>query len=488
MKSLTFLVVFSFLFAFVLTPLFRAVAIRMGAVDKPDSQRKAHSRPLPRTGGLAILLAYVGATGILTLLPSGGRAWATTNALPLLWHVGPGTLIVVLVGLTDDLWGLRPWQKIAGQLLAAIVVVSSGVLIHQIAYWAPAYWISIAATILWLTLCSNAFNLIDGVDGLATGVALFSTLTTLVSALIAGQYPLALVTAPLLGALAGFLRYNFSPASIFLGDCGSLSIGFLLGCFAVIWSDKSATLLGMTAPVIAMAIPLLDTVLTIFRRVLRGQPIFAADLGHIHHRLLSRGFTTRRIASLFYAFAGILAALSVLMNNPNFGGFVIVAFCAVVWLAIRYLRYEEFDIARRWIVEESFRGMLNANVHVSRFEKAVQSASTVEECWKALVDTSRAMGVNSVTLRFHDLEVVSIVNKTSPPSHNLSVPLDGAGNVDVSVPIRPNQPPSTFDPLVKSLQTVLAAKLLLIHAQSSSVQLPQYRAALQVPPPAPELW
>jgi UDP-GlcNAc:undecaprenyl-phosphate GlcNAc-1-phosphate transferase len=187
------------------------------------------------------------------------------------------------------------------------------------------------------------------VDGLATGVALFASLTTLISAVLVGQYPLALVAALLLGSLAGFLPHNYAPASIFLGDCGSLSIGFALGCFAVIWSDKSATLLGMTAPVIALAIPLLDTALAVFRRVLRGQSIFAADLGHVHHRLLARGFTARRIAGLFYAFAGVLAGLSVLMNSRQLRVFVIVAFCAIVWLAIRYLRYDEFDVARRKI-------------------------------------------------------------------------------------------------------------------------------------------
>jgi UDP-GlcNAc:undecaprenyl-phosphate GlcNAc-1-phosphate transferase len=319
---------------------------------------------------------------------------------------------------------------------------------------------------LWLIVCSNAFNLIDGIDGLATGVALFATLTTLVSALIAGQYPLALVTALLLGALAGFLPYNFTPATIFLGDCGSLSIGFALGCFAVIWSDKSATLLGMTAPIIAMAIPLLDTVLAVFRRLLRGQPIFAADLGHIHHRLLARGFTTRRIAWLFYASAGLLAGLSVLMNSPQLRGFVIVAFCAFVWFVVRYLRYEEFDVARRRIGGGLFRSMLNVNVYVIRLEQAVQAANTVDECWQALVDTSRAVGLNAVTLRFHNLEFTAILIEASPAAcWNLSISLNGEGQVDLSVPICPYQSRASFDPLATSLRIVLAARLLYLHSQ-----------------------
>jgi UDP-GlcNAc:undecaprenyl-phosphate GlcNAc-1-phosphate transferase len=145
-------------------------------------------------------------------------------------------------------------------------------------------------TVLWLLACANAFNLIDGLDGLASGVGLFATLTTLCAALMHGDMELALATAPLAGALIGFLRYNFNPASIFLGDCGSLSIGFLLGCYAVMWSQKSATLLGMAAPAIVLAAPLVDTALSIARRFIQHKPIFGADRGHLHHRLLDRGF------------------------------------------------------------------------------------------------------------------------------------------------------------------------------------------------------
>ncbi len=224
-------------------------------------------------------------------------------------------------------------------------------------------WWHVPATILWLVACSNAFNLIDGLDGLAVGIGLFATATAFLSALLSGNYALALATAPLLGALLGFLPYNFQPASIFMGDCGSLTVGFLLGCFSVIWSQKSATLLGMTAPLLALAIPLLDTALSIARRFLRRQPVFGADRRHIHHRLLARGFTPRRVAYIFYAFAGIIAGLSLLLNSAadRFGGIALIAFCAVVWLAIQYLGYEEFDAARRLIFGGMFRHALNAD-------------------------------------------------------------------------------------------------------------------------------
>jgi len=324
-------------------------------------------------------------------------------------------------------------------------------------------------TIVWLVGCSNAFNLIDGLDGLATGIGLFATATAFLSALLSGNAALAFVTAPLLGALLAFLPYNFSPASIFMGDSGSLTVGFLLGCFGVIWSQKSATLLGMTAPLIAMAIPLLDTALAISRRFLRGQAIFAADRGHIHHRLLSRGFTPRRIAYLLYASAGLLAALSLLMGNGQFGGAVVVAFCAIIWLAVRYLGYEEFNVARRMVFGGFFRRALNANVSVTQFEQAIQSARTVDECWSALLDTSRSFGLSAAILRLHSREFSATLADTAPAEcWSLNIPLDGAGSIDLSVPFRVNQAAATIAPLATSLRAVLAPKLLQLQSQPLS--------------------
>ena len=163
------------------------------------------------------------------------------------------------LGLLDDLVGLNAWQKLLGQVVARCLAYCGGVHVTGVAGYAAPGWSTPADHVLWLVACTNAFNLIDGMDGLAAGVGLFATFTTLAAALLQGNVALALATAPLVGALLAFLRYNFNPASIFLGDCGSLTIGFLLGCFGAIWSQKSATLLGMTAPLMALAVPLLDT-------------------------------------------------------------------------------------------------------------------------------------------------------------------------------------------------------------------------------------
>src|SRR5205823_3580217 len=194
--------------------------------------------------------------------------------------------------------------------------------------------------------------------------------TTLVAALLHSNALLALATAPLVGALLAFLRYNFSPASIFLGDCGSLTIGFLLGCFAALWSQKSATLLGMTAPLMALAVPLLDTTASIVRRFLRHQPIFSADRNHLHHRLLDRGFSPRQVALLIYAVCGLAAAFSLLQTWPQnrFDGLLLVLFCASAWVGLRLVGYVEFDTARHLVLTGTFRHIVNARLFIDNFE------------------------------------------------------------------------------------------------------------------------
>jgi UDP-GlcNAc:undecaprenyl-phosphate GlcNAc-1-phosphate transferase len=166
---------------------------------------------------------------------------------------------------------------------------------------------------------------------------------------------MTLAVVPVVGALLGFLRYNFNPASIFLGDCGSLTLGFLLGCYGTVWSEKSTTLLGLTAPLLVLAVPLLDVGLAILRRFISGQPIFAADRAHIHHKLLSKGLTPRRLVLVIYGICGMCATASLLLTvsqNRN-RDFVIVLVCLASWLGIQHLGYNEFSAAGRAVVGDS---------------------------------------------------------------------------------------------------------------------------------------
>src|ERR1035437_7665205 len=460
MLALALLAVSALLLTLVLTPACRALCTHVGWVDNP-SPRKVHRAPIPRAGGIAIFLGYATALAVVRFSPlwySHSVGWAPLSVRALL----PAILVAFATGLLDDIFGLKPWMKLLGQIAAAALACSANVQIHGIAGHSLAdTWWHVPLTMFWLVACSNAFNLIDGLDGLATGVGLFATATAFLSALLTGNIALAFVTAPLLGALLGFLPYNFSPASIFMGDCGSLTVGFLLGCFGVIWSQKSATLLGMTAPLIALAIPLLDTALAIARRFLRHQPVFGADRGHIHHRLLARGFTPRRVAYVLYASAGVFAAISLILGSSGrFGGIALVAFCAIVWLAVNYLGYEEFDVARRMIFGGLFRRVLVGNLSISRMEAAVHVSKTPDECWSALVEASRSFGCSQVSIQFNDRHISArLAEVDSQDCWDLHIPLNHSGHVYLRVPLKTAPPPATIGRLVASVGTVFVDKL-----------------------------
>src|SRR5215471_1409579 len=253
--SVIFLSSFAFILCFILTPIVRHTFGVMGIVDRPHGIRKIHSVPIPRVGGIAVMGAYLGTFVLMLFLPVGVRGLMEANR-PFMIHLLPAGALIFVVGLADDLMDLKPWQKLLGQVAASGLAYWGGVRILHIAEYSIPAWFSLPLTIFWLVVCSNAFNLIDGADGIAAGVGFFATVTMVLIGLLQHHFTLLIATIPLAGCLLAFLAYNFSPASIFLGDCGSLSIGFLLGCGAVLWGQKSATLLGMAAPLMAMAIPL----------------------------------------------------------------------------------------------------------------------------------------------------------------------------------------------------------------------------------------
>jgi len=423
----------AFLLTALLTPVCRAASKRLGWVDHPDT-RKLHRTPVPRAGGIAILLGY-----------------AVPMAFRGEWSILPAVLAAFATGLLDDLVGLKPRIKILGQIAAAALACGAGVEILGTGAW----W-HVPLTIIWLAGCSNAVNLIDGLDGLAAGVGIFAAVAAIATE---PESPAAAAAAPLLGALLGFLLYNFSPASIFMGDCGSNTLGFLLGCLAVMWPGKSTSIDRMSAPVVALAIPILDTALAIFRRFIRNEPIFAADRGHIHHRLLARGFAPRKVSAVLYAGAGVLASLSVLLTRATYSrGAVLVAFCLMVWLALRYLRYDEFDCARRVIFGGVLRSALSANLAAREFETAIRGARSLEECWSAFEDHGPRLGLYSARMQvygrmfaapFREAETVTVC-------WSLRVPLNGAGFVELEAPF--GAAPRLV-PLTDSLNNVLAPKL-----------------------------
>lgn len=336
MYPILFLAVSSFIVCLALTPVVRIWCHRRGVLDHPGVGHRRHSSPIPRVGGIAVVLSFVAAGGLLSLSSLHG---AGSIKLPLVWSLLPGAAVVFATGLLDDLRGLNPWQKLFGQAVGAVLAYYAGIRVLGIAGFSTHGWWSLPLAVLWLVGCANAFNLIDGLDGLAAGVGLCATVTMFLAALLQHNTPLALATAPLAGALLAFLRYNSSPASIFLGDCGSLTIGFLLGCYSVVWSEKSATLPGLAAPLMALSIPLLDTLLSIGRRFLQHRPIFGSDRNHIHHRLLDRGFSPRTAVWVLYGACGVAGAFSLLVIQNRFSGLIIVLFCVAVVIGVQCLGY-----------------------------------------------------------------------------------------------------------------------------------------------------
>src|SRR6202050_840746 len=305
----------SVLLALILTPVIRDRLGKFGFLDHPDGVRKKHKTAVPRVGGIAIALAFVGTFAIAFALPF-SYTYLLRRGLSNILHLSLAGSVIFVTGVLDDRLRLSAWKKLAGITAAAVLAYAAGIrvdihILHSLPAW-PG--LEFALTVIWLIGCTNAFNLIDGMDGLAAGVGLVDAVTMLIAALTQGNLPLALATMPLAGCLLGFLRYNFEPASVFLGDSGSLLIGFLLGCFGALWSEKSVTLVALTAPLLALSIPLLDVLLSISRRYLRNRPIFQADRGHIHHKLLDRGLSPRAAVLTMYGICTVVAILSLLAS------------------------------------------------------------------------------------------------------------------------------------------------------------------------------
>ena len=436
MYSVAVLGFVSFVLALILTPVCRNLFRRLGVLDQPDGLRKLHASPVPRIGGVPLMAAYIGAFAVLLVSPLAATRLVGTG-LPIAWKILPGAALVFAIGLLDDLRGLKPWHKFAGQVVAAAVAIWAGVHVTSVGGVLMPPWLSLPITLVWLVGCSNAFNLIDGVDGLAAGAGFFATVTILLGALLTKNVALSLAMVPLAGALLGFLRYNFNPASIFLGDSGSLTIGFLLGCYGALWSEKSVTLVALTVPLLAVSIPLLDVLLSITRRYLRNRPIFEADRGHIHHKLLDRGLSPKGAVLTIYAFCGAVALLSLVASSlrNQFSGLIVIVFCAAAWMAIQQLGYTEFAMAGRLFLQGGFRRIIDFETRLVDFEKALARAGGVEECWIRIRSGSREFGFQGVRMNFEglvfeDFERQSFQAGDARRLWELRIPLDEARNVN----------------------------------------------------------
>lgn len=312
----------SFLTTIIFTPIVREWALSINAIDKVNT-RKVHSKFIvTRLGGIAIFLAFYSA--IFTLFFINQRLFL--NLLLFLRWFLPATILILFLGIYDDLRGTNARTKLIIQVIAAFIAVKSGVVIEiacnsfknnqvfDIGIW------SVPVTVFWIIFITNAINLIDGLDGLAAGTSSIISLTMFFIALYQKNYLVMVLSISLVGATIGFLKYNFNPAKIFMGDSGSMFLGFTLACISINGSQKSATFVAFLISVIAMGLPIGDTLLAILRRFLNGRHIFRADNEHIHHLLLKIGISHKNTVLFLYSVSiclGIIAFLLTFLRNVS---------------------------------------------------------------------------------------------------------------------------------------------------------------------------
>lgn len=303
----------AFVISFIMTPPVKRFAELVGAIDIPKDERRVHNHPIPRMGGLAIFLGFV--ISLLLFVPM------STQVMGMLL----GAVIIAVMGAVDDIVSLNAWVKLAGQVLAALVAIRCGIVFDAISNpnffsditTIPIGFLSIPLTLLWIIACTNAVNLIDGLDGLAVGVSGISSLTMLVVALFVSEPSISIILAALTGACVGFMPYNMNPAKIFMGDVGSQLLGFVLSTVSIMGLFKFHAIISFLVPLLALAVPLADTIFAFFRRIFRGQSPFHADKGHFHHRLLAMGLNQKQAVAVLYGVSAVLGLLAVLLAGKS---------------------------------------------------------------------------------------------------------------------------------------------------------------------------
>ena len=316
--------------ALVATPVVKNLAIRVKAVDVPKDGRRMHDHPIPRMGGLAIFLGFL--LSVLLFLDLN----AQMRGMLL------GAVIIVVLGIFDDIYSLRAMFKFVVQIIAALVAVLSGNVIETLSnpnvFSADPYWnlgiLAVPATVIWIVAITNAVNLIDGLDGLACGVSTISSMTLLVIALVVSEGNVAILMAALAGGCIGFLPYNMNPAKIFMGDTGSTFLGYILAVVSIQGLFKFYTIISFAVPFLILGLPIFDTAFAFIRRIAHGQSPMHADRSHIHHRLIDMGLNQKQAVATLYVISAILGLSAVVLTTSGEGRamllFLVLCIVAVV--------------------------------------------------------------------------------------------------------------------------------------------------------------
>ena len=299
--------------ALVATPVVKSLAFKMGAMDVPKDNRRMHDHPIPRMGGLAIFLGF-----LLSVL-------LFAEITPQLRGMLLGSVIIVVLGIFDDIYSLPAMFKFVVQIVAALVAVFSGNVIQTLSnpniFSSDLYWdlgvLSIPVSVIWIVAITNAVNLIDGLDGLACGVSTISSMTLLVISLVVSDAPAAILMAALAGSCIGFLPYNLNPAKIFMGDTGSTFWGYVLAVVSIQGLFKFYTIISFAVPFLMLGLPIFDTCFAFIRRIAHGQSPMHADRSHVHHRLIDMGFSQKQAVAVLYIISAILGLSAVVLTTAG---------------------------------------------------------------------------------------------------------------------------------------------------------------------------
>jgi len=411
----TYLVAFvlSLITGLVLTRVLRDLARRYGLYDSGGG-RKIHKQPIPRLGGVAVVLSMC--------LPLVGLAFYQNDISRELWMdqpllvslLGGGGLLFV-VGLLDDLRDMRAILKLLAQVAAGVIVYAAGIRIEAISvpFFSPVHlgMLSLPATIFWMVLVTNAVNLIDGMDGLAGGVVVLAGGTLFIMSVIEDNVLAAVLLACVVGATMGFLAYNVNPATIFLGDAGSLTLGFLLALTAVHSSQKSYTLFSIVAAMMALGLPIFDLGLAVIRRFLSGQPIFRADQHHVHHRLLRMGLSQSQSVVVLFAGAIVLEGLALVFiyADDRLSALAIAALVPLIVVVVRFLGYDRLIMSARRArvlegVEQAATEGTRALLNVRR-----SPAQSFADLWSKVSRVADELGLEHIRLEVTDAHVRELI-------------------------------------------------------------------------------
>jgi UDP-GlcNAc:undecaprenyl-phosphate GlcNAc-1-phosphate transferase len=428
----------SLLGSYLLTPLIRSFSFRFGVLDQPGT-RKVHQDVTPRLGGMAVFTALVLPFLFFYLFHPSLQKEIHRSWQPLL-GLSLGCLLVFGVGVWDDLRRLPPWPKLTVEIGAALLAYYFGLRIELFSnpfglQW-NVTWLSLPFTVFWLVGITNAVNLADGIDGLAVGIATFASAILFVMTISTVYVLVPFLAVALAGAALGFLRYNFSPATIFLGDSGSLFLGFLLGGLSLWASEKSTIAFALLIPIIALGLPILDMIYAILRRWNRGVSIAQADREHIHHKLLEKGYSHRKAVLLLYGANLVLVGLAALLliTRNSFASYTIIALGFVIFLGSRFLGYFKFASAFNGLIKK-WKDSQQAKYLAFRrrlLVRAFEEEKNLEQRWKLVGELFAEMGIKQATITLGDQSERPLVwFAHTPTEHNdktvyLSLPLSEA--------------------------------------------------------------